>query len=94
MRALKLHIAVPNERYMSNEPTSSKNAGLRPSPRRRDRGGRGPRPACFGASPPAAPRAAAASTPLIMESSPENAITDNFNPFVVDGRGDALGATR
>src|SRR5579871_4404857 len=36
---------------------------------------------------------AAASTPLIMESSQETTLTDNFNPFVSTGAAATLGAT-
>ena len=35
----------------------------------------------------------AASTPLIMESSQETTLTDNFNPYVSTGAADTLGAT-
>ena len=36
----------------------------------------------------------AASTPLIMESSQETTLTDNFNPFVSTSRGDTRSARR
>jgi len=36
---------------------------------------------------------AASSTPLIMESSQETTLTDNFNPFVSTGAAATLGAT-
>ncbi len=45
------------------------------------------------ASSASAPARAASSTPLVMESSQETTLTDNFNPFVTQSAGTVVGAT-
>ena len=45
------------------------------------------------ASSASAPARAAASTPLVMESSQETTLTDNFNPFVSTSAANTVGAT-